>query len=239
MNELIDLYLIDAGNSRIKLGLCANGEIIEIKYFDEVSFLVKEINNLIPIAVSSVLKDEFNKNFESFENPIFWIDKSVILPFKLNYSSPEKLGIDRICNVAALSKMNKESNRLSIDIGTCIKFDFLNANNEYEGGSISPGLNLRYKALQLFTDKLPLIEISDAPKLIGSSTKFSIQSGVQNGIKAEINGLIKEYKLIYPDLRIFVTGGDAHYFDLEQKNVIFADLNLTLKGIIEIYHLNV
>ena len=98
---------------------------------------------------------------------------------------------------------------------------------------------MRFKALNLFTDKLPLIEISEKVNLIGNSTESAIQSGVQNGMNAEIIGLILEYKAKYTDLNVFDTGGDAHYFDLAQKNVIFADENLTLKGILEIYLLNV
>jgi type III pantothenate kinase len=185
------------------------------------------------------LNSDFEQDFKKYENPIFWINHKVKLPFKIKYLSPTTLGIDRICNVAAISKTNQSTNRLIIDIGTCIKFDFLNDKNEYEGGSISPGLKLRYKALNLFTDKLPLIETSDKVNLIGNSTESSIQSGVQNGIESEINGLISKYREKYNDLSIYITGGDAHYFDLVQKNGIFADEILTLKGILEIYLLNV
>ena len=238
MSSLIDLYLIDAGNSRLKIGSCMNGKIIKLKHVDNFKSLQKEFKQNIPIAVSSVLNFDFKSHIEELKNPIFWINNLVILPFKINYLNPETLGIDRICNVAAISKTNEFKPRLSIDIGTCIKFDFLNAKNEYEGGSISPGLILRYKALNLYTDKLPLIAASLNPKIIGKSTETSIQSGVQNGMKAEIMGLINVYKDKYPNLIIYITGGDAHYFELEQKNGIFAVENLTLKGIIEIYYLN-
>ena len=238
MNNLIDLYVIDAGNSRIKLGSCSKCNIINIQYFNDISLLLKKIARNIPIAVSSVLNSEFKNTIETAKNPIFWINHQVKLPFKINYLNPETLGVDRICNVAALSKINTLSNRLSIDIGTCIKFDFLNAKNEYEGGSISPGLSLRFKALNLYTDKLPFIEPSTDLNLIGNTTKSSIQSGVQNGILNEIIGLITCYQEKHDDLRIFITGGDVNYFDLGQKKGIFADENLTLKGIIEIYKLN-
>ena len=239
MNSKIDLYLIDAGNSSIKLGVCVKGEIVSLSSFNSLALLKKELEPNIPIALSSVLNSNFKEDFKNVQNPVFWVSHQVKLPFKINYLSPSTLGIDRICNVAAISKINPFTPRLVIDIGTCIKFDFLNAKNEYEGGSISPGLLLRFKALNLFTDKLPLIEISEKVNLIGNSTESAIQSGVQNGMNAEIIGLILEYKAKYTDLNVFVTGGDAHYFDLAQKNVIFADENLTLKGILEIYLLNV
>ena len=239
MNSKIDLYIIDAGNSLIKLGVCIKGEIVSLSSFNSLALLKQELEPNIPIALSSVLNSNFKEDFTNVLNPVFWVSHQVKLPFKINYLTPSTLGIDRICNVAAISKINPFSPRLVIDIGSCIKFDFLNAKNEYEGGSISPGLLLRFKALNLFTDKLPLIEISDKVNLIGNSTESAIQSGVQNGMNAEIIGLILEYKAKYTDLNVFVTGGDAHYFDLAQKNVIFADENLTLKGILEIYLLNV
>ena len=239
MNSKIDLYIIDAGNSRIKLGVCKKGEIVSLSSFNSLALLKKELEPNIPIALSSVLNSNFKEDFTKVLNPIFWVSHQVKLPFKINYLSPSTLGIDRICNVAAISKINPFTPRLVIDIGTCIKFDFLNAENEYEGGSISPGLLLRFKALNLFTNNLPLYEASNEVSLIGNSTESAIQSGVQNGMNAEIIGLILEYKAKYTDLNVFVTGGDAHYFDLAQKNVIFADENLTLKGILEIYLLNV
>lgn len=238
MNDLIDLYIIDAGNSRVKFGKCKNGELINLKYLNDVTLLRKQIKENIPIAVSSVLNSQFKKQIEELNNPIFWINHKLKLPFKINYSSPNSLGIDRICNVAAMSKFKNFSPRLAIDIGTCVKFDFLNSKNEYEGGSISPGLNLRFKALNLFTQKLPLTAAVLHPNLIGNSSETSIQSGVINGMQSEINGLIKAYKEKFSDLSIFITGGDAHYFELEQKNSIFAENFLTLKGIIQIYHLN-
>ena len=239
MNVQIDLYLIDAGNSLIKLGVYKKGQVILVNYFIDLSSLIQQLDPNAPIAISSVLNSNFKEDFTNVLNPVFWVSHQVKLPFKINYLTPSTLGIDRICNVAAISKINPFTPRLVIDIGTCIKFDFLNAKNEYEGGSISPGLLLRFKALNLFTDKLPLIETSDKVNLIGNSTESAIQSGVQNGMNAEIIGLILEYKVKYTDLNVFVTGGDAHYFDLAQKNVIFADENLTLKGILEIYLLNV
>jgi len=239
MNSKIDLYIIDAGNSRIKLGVCKKGEIVSLSSFNSLALLKKELEPNIPIALSSVLNSNFKEDFTKVLNPIFWVSHQVKLPFKINYLSPSTLGIDRICNVAAISKLNPFTPRLVIDIGTCIKFDFLNAENEYEGGSISPGLLLRFKALNLFTNNLLLYEASNEVSLIGNSTESAIQSGVQNGMKSEIIGLILEYKAKYTDLNVFVTGGDAHYFDLAQKNVIFADENLTLKGILEIYLLNV
>jgi type III pantothenate kinase len=137
-----------------------------------------------------------------------------------------------------LSKKEGRGAKLSIDIGTCIKFDFLSGDNHYLGGSISPGLKMRFLALHQQTANLPLIETNKNPLLIGQTTAESIQSGVQNGIIAEIFGMIGQYEDQFPDLTVYFTGGDLQNFDFPQKNNIFVDENLTIKGISEIYQLN-
>ena len=106
------------------------------------------------------------------------------------------------------------------------------------GGSIAPGIDLRYKSLNDYTGKLPLISNKLNTQLVGNDTKSSIHSGVINGINAEINGLIEMYSEQFSGLTFFMTGGDARYFDIDSKNDIFADENLTLIGLYEIYQQN-
>ena len=125
-----------------------------------------------------------------------------------------------------------------MDFGTCIKFDFINKKNEYLGGSIAPGLKMRFRSLSQQTANLPLIQPGDLVKLIGQTTSESIQSGVQNGIIREVIGMIEQYEQQFPDLKVYFTGGDLQNFDFPQKNNIFVDENLTIIGISEIYKLN-
>lgn len=160
------------------------------------------------------------------------------LPFKMDYLTPETLGIDRLCNMAAVSSRNPTKAKLVVDLGTCIKFDFMSSMRTYEGGSISPGLEMRAKSLQTFTAKLPMIPVLSSAPLIGKNTKESIESGVFNGWKAEISQLIQLYQTKFPELDVYLTGGDARYFDFEQKSNIFVLEHLTLEGILEIYRLN-
>jgi type III pantothenate kinase len=165
-----------------------------------------------------------------------FIDQDTTMPFTNYYTSPKTVGMDRLCNAAAVIEKNSASPKLVIDIGTCIKFDFIDEKNVYHGGSIAPGLRLRFNSLHQDTGRLPLLNATHEPiSLIGNSTAESILSGVQNGIQHEINGMIESYLTQYPDLTIFVTGGDHGYFDFDRKNVIFVDENLTLKGIYAIY----
>jgi type III pantothenate kinase len=238
MRDETTAYLLDAGNTHVKLGSVNNGVISTVKRFDLNSFPWQELNGNIPIVISSVLADEWKKPMEDFFQNKNYINARMNLPFQLNYLTPETLGIDRLCNMAAVANRNPRKAKLVVDLGTCIKCDFMNEGQVHEGGSISPGLNMRAKSLETFTAKLPLIPLNSSAELIGKNTQESIESGVYNGWKAEITQMIQLYQTKFPDLDVYLTGGDARYFDFEQKSNIFVLEHLTLEGILEIYRLN-
>ena len=121
---------------------------------------------------------------------------------------------------------------------TCIKFDFISSDAVYEGGSIAPGIYLRYKSLNDYTSNLPLLNDTKQTSLIGHNTSNSIISGVLNGMNAEIIGMINRYNEKFGSIDIYLTGGDIRYFDIPQKNNIFAVENLTILGAVEIFKLN-
>lgn len=233
-----NVYLLDAGNTHVKLCEVKNGQLSEIKRFVMSEFPWPGINSNIPIVVSSVLEQEWRVQLEAFFSKVSYIHSGLKLPFKMAYHTPETLGIDRLCNMAGAANKEPQQPKLVIDLGTCIKFDFLDVEQRYQGGSISPGLSMRAKALHSFTAKLPLIPINENAKLIGSSTKESIESGVFIGWKAEIKQFIETYQQLYPSIVVYITGGDARHFDFDQKSNIFAIEHLTLEGILEIYRLN-
>jgi type III pantothenate kinase len=232
------IQVLDAGNTRLKLAVFENNTLLSVQYFEDRLALLNFIAKNEKIVLSSVIDASFLEDLKKKTSSIFKIHSNLTLPFGMKYSTPATLGIDRLCNIAALNLLKSTGNRLCVDIGTCIKFDFLDEHQNYLGGAISPGLRLRFKALNSFTAKLPLLEPTPTIDLIGDSTNSAIRSGVQNGMQAEINGIIDRYQQEYQDLTIFITGGDAHCFDFEQKSNIFADENLTLKGIFELYKLN-
>jgi type III pantothenate kinase len=233
--------IVDAGNTRVKIGVFENEELRSSHSFskyqekDFKSFLNSE--DFFVIFVSSVLSEEENQLWFD-TTKVEFLKSNAELPIKIKYSTPETLGQDRLINVVAAWNENPNQNSLVIDIGTCLKFDLVNDKGEYLGGSISPGMQLRFKSLNDYTGKLPLVNSQENPSLIGDSTQNSILSGVQNGIKSEINDLIRRYTTDFEDLTVFVTGGDVKYFDFPQKSNIFALENLTLKGLFYIYKLN-
>lgn len=226
--------VVDAGNTRIKVAVYNNEELAEIHLFssDELqklkSFLLD--NRFHEAILSSVRsKKETQWLLQLMQGAKLFKNISP-LPVQVNYETPETLGADRLANAIA-AYVKSQSNCLVIDVGTCIKFDLVDAKGVYQGGSISPGIRLRYQAMHEFTAGLPLINIIDPAKLIGKSTVECMHSGVMRGIQSEITQFIQEYKTIYQDLKIFVTGGDAQYFDFGAKNNIFVDENLTLTGL--------
>ena len=229
---------LDFGNTDIKVAVFEQTELTTVKRFSSELELFEYLPFDTPLAVSSVRNKSIESNLKSHFKNLTIVNSTCKLPFNNLYATPETLGIDRLCNAAALSAKSVEGHKLAVDLGTCIKFDFLNADNHYLGGSISPGLQMRFKALNQQTANLPLIEQIQSAKLIGQTTSESIQSGVQNGIIAEVFGMIAQYENQFPNLTVYFTGGDLQNFDFPQKNNIFVDENLTLIGISEIYKLN-
>ena len=120
---------------------------------------------------------------------------------------------------------------LIIDAGTCITYDFINTNNEYLGGAISPGIRLRYRTLNNLTANLPLLDTQLPQDIIGNSTQNSIHSGVVFGVLKEIDGVIDEYVKKYSDLTVILTGGDTKFLSNQLKNSIFANSNFLLEGL--------
>lgn len=232
-----EVYIIDIGNTRAKIALFENQNLKWTKSVSNQRDLLATINKDIPIAISNVSNSIWLDELKSSLSQIHEIDRKGMLPFSSNYETPDSLGIDRICNMAALCNSDDiGKNRLVIDIGTCIKFDLLNSNNTYKGGSISPGIQLRYNALNDYTEALPRLQHNDSNfTLTGNSTESSIRCGVMGSIQAELKCRLQEFNNSYHNLQVFITGGDAHYFDLGQKNNIFVDENLTLKGIYALY----
>jgi len=239
---------IDIGNSFTKCAIFEKQKLVKVFVFDELN--LKNIKNILAknkkiksVILSSVVKHskEINK-FLSVHFNFTELTYQTFLPIKNLYQTKETLGNDRIAAAVAANAMFPNKNVLIIDIGTCIKYDFVNNKNEYLGGGISPGLLMRFKALNNFTDKLPLHTPDPSQRgeirLIGNTTEASIRSGVQNGMLAEIIGIIGEYENKFKNLKIILAGGDTDFFERKIKKTIFADPHLVLKGLNLILNFN-
>lgn len=233
---------IDIGNTQIKIGLFDKNGLKEV-FAPGIG--VEEILANKKIKHSIISKTGVNDEVE------YWLKEKKIktmvlssqlkLPLEILYKTPETLGADRIAGSVAASALFEGKNVLKIDFGTCITYDFVNNKHQYLGGAISPGLIMRFKALHNYTAKLPLVDPMQYLnyELTGSDTATSILSGVVNGIKEEVAGIIKEYNLRFGNLQVVGTGGDAGFFVTLLKNEIFARPYLVLEGLNHILNYNI
>ena len=236
---------VDIGNTKIKYAIFSEKEIVEFQILEKVGKAdFAKITKDFPIKrtiVSSVLKHapEF-LNYLKERTNFFEYTAETPTPLKNLYATINTLGSDRLTAAVGAWVENKNEDLLVIDFGTCIKYNFISAKAEFLGGGISPGLLMRFKSLNQFTDRLPIVDFEeDYEKLIGSSTRESILSGVIIGLVAEVDGIINKYKEQYPELKCVITGGDARFFEKRLKNSIFVDQFLVLKGLNEILNFNV
>lgn len=240
---------IDVGNTLTKVALFQNSDLKELRTFENFKLTnLKQMlrglegkGNKVTYSIISSVK-EYDSEIKKFlSKNYYFIELSSIisLPVTIRYKTPETLGNDRIAGVCGASATFPEENVLVIDAGTCVTYDFIDKEKNYFGGAISPGIDIRFKALNTFTGNLPLVNRADNFDLIGSSTTGSIRSGVLNGLLAEVEGIIRHYVDRFGQLKIIFTGGDTIFFDKRLKNDIFALPNLVLIGLNEILDFNI
>ena len=238
--------VVDIGNSLIKSTVFTDNTIMEVRHSatgdsTAIKILLKDYPNISYCILSETGKSDFLlKKFLKDHLPYFLeLEEMTPLPLVNLYETKETLGKDRIAGAVGANEQFPGTSVLIIDAGTAITFDFVNDKNQYLGGSISPGLTMRYQSLNEFTDKLPLLSSVDAGfKNPASHTNEAIHSGVISGILHEIVGVINDYKGLYPTLKVVLTGGDALFFEKRLKSSIFVDLNLIAKGLNKILKFN-
>ncbi len=235
--------IIDFGNAFVKIAVFQGLDLI---FQETVEILtVQRLQELecsyhFKSAIISSVSEVPAMVRDFLEEPLRFVELSdrTNVPIVNRYATPETLGKDRLSVVVAAASMFPELNCLVIDAGTCITYDIIDQDKNYLGGSISPGMQLRFKSLNTFTSRLPLVRHRNFDGLTGSTTEESIQSGIINGIASEIDGIIERYKVHFPDLKVLVTGGDMNFFAKKLKSNIFAVPNLVLIGLNEILNYN-
>jgi type III pantothenate kinase len=228
---------IDEGNTITKLALFEGDDLVLKENNVSVERVLELASNCDRLIVSSVKKDsEYGALAE--KKDVLVLNSTTPIPVSNCYKTPNTLGNDRIALVVGATVHYSGHNVLVIDAGTCITYDFINAEQEYLGGSISPGIRMRYSALHQYTSQLPMLKTEEKAALIGGDTEESIHSGVINGVLAEIDGVIQRYIEQYPDVKVVVTGGNVKLFDKGLKNTIFASPNLLMEGLNKILNYN-
>ncbi len=233
--------IIDEGNTSVKIGCFVKKQLVEY-------FLVKNTKEVLAILAlkqyerliySSVRQDYKNHPFDKQKTLL--LDYNTPLPIVINYDTPITLGVDRIAGACSVYFLKSTKNVLVIDMGSCITFDLL-CENTFMGGIISPGMQMRIDTMPLFTGKLPIIKVDKTEEkieLLGKTTESCMKSGVINGIIGEINHTIARFEDEYQVSEIFLTGGDAKFFDKKLKTSTFVSQNLVLEGLYRILEYNV
>lgn len=234
---------IDIGNTRAKAAVF-NGNNLVHEQALENGDLERIIREYTPqhAVLSSVGKiaEEISAVLGSMQVPLLMVTYQTPFPFRIEYDTPETLGMDRVAGVAAAQFLFPSTHCLVIDAGTCITYDFIAADGVYKGGAISPGLSMRLKAMHEFTQKLPQPALGLPADFEGKSTVQSLLSGAVAGTVDEINGRIGRYMQRYGTLQVLLCGGDASLLAEQLKNNIFAAPSLVMTGLNQIlsFHVN-
>lgn len=232
----MNLLSIDIGNTNSKAAVYSEGRELAFSFGQELNLNYleewKSRYNIRHAAISAVADDErlplayLERHFELYKP-----NAASSLPFRVFYRTPQTLGTDRLACMAAAHALYPGRNVLVLQCGTCLTVDLLTADAVYQGGSIAPGLYMRFKALNAFTSRLPMLAPEAGVPLVGQTTETAIQAGVLHGFLSECEGLIRKYNAEYEDIIVILTGGDAELLQDKIKMTTFAFPNLVLYGL--------
>ena len=234
---------LDFGNTRLKCAVFINRDLQEVIVLPDdkegsIKGLIHTYHPDRSILSSVIDHDPVVEKILLQETRFHKLDHHSRLPVTTPVGKPETIGADRLALVVAAVDLFPDKNNLVIGLGTCITYNFINRRHEFLGGSISPGMEMRFKSMQAFTAKLPLVEKDWNFPLIGYDTKTNMLSGVILGMAKEIDGIIDAYEEKYSNFNVLLTGGDASYFVCHLKKEIFADSHLIFKGLYAISEFN-
>lgn len=221
--------VIDIGNTAFKVATFDNQYRVDKKVFLKESEIIRYLKTVNYDHV--IVSDVRGENHQWLPSDSMILSHTLQFPFINQYKSKTTLGTDRLAGVSGAVSLYPNRNVLIIDMGTCITYDLLTKDAKYQGGGISPGIRMKFKALNNFTGKLPLVEEFEDVKLVGQSTIECIQSGVLMGTLGEIESIISKYGQLYENLVVLMTGGDTKYFETKIKAPIFVNPDLVLVGL--------
>ncbi len=233
----------DFGNTRLKAAIFIKKELVEVRILEngtpqEMESLLNEFHPEKTILSSVIHHDQSIEAILAQRSKFHLLGPTTQINFTTPVGKPETIGADRLAMVAAAVDQFPNEHNLIISLGTCITYNFVNNEAAFLGGSISPGMSMRFKAMHEQTALLPLIEPSNDFTLVGYDTKTNLLSGVILGMAAEIDGIISAYEDKYAKFNVLLTGGDICYFVPHLKKRIFAEQNLIFKGLYAICEKN-
>lgn len=222
--------VVDIGNSSSKVGIFEKDHLLRKEVFTAAEAMHAFVSSVEVehAIVGSVTGETFSP---PVKGKLIHLNAQTALPITNGYRTPKTLGVDRLAAACGAWAMFPGEASLVIDAGTCINMEYISADGTYGGGSISPGVRMRFEAMHTLTARLPLAQPVEAPSLTGNDTISSLQSGVMVGILMEMQGAIGRYQEFNPGLRVILCGGDSHFFENHLKPPIFVAPDLVLMGL--------
>lgn len=236
--------VVDWGNSSLKAGWFEGDTLVRTTRYDTPDVLLAELVNqsVAHVLVSSTSRpaDEIRRGFTGLQRNFMVLDSQTALPIRKAYDTPHTLGADRVAAAVGAVALYPGQDCLVLDLGTCLTADLIDHDAVFQGGLISPGLRMRFRAMHEQTARLPLVEAPSAwPGLTAKNTQAAMQSGVVNGLTFELNGIVDAYRTERPEIVVLLCGGDGPAFESRLKPPIFAVPNLVLIGLNRILRYNV
>lgn len=234
---------LDFGNTRKKAAVFHDDELKEVIALPDDSTetilsLIKKFQPVKSILSSVVEHNPAIEEILSANTKFHKLNHLTKVDFTTPVGKPETIGADRLALTAAAVHFYPGKNNFVIGLGSCITYNFINKYHEFVGGAISPGLEMRLKALNYYTAKLPVVAANANVPLIGYDTDTNILSGVVLGMAKEIDGFIDAYRERFRNFNVLLTGGDIVYLASHLKSKIFADPDLIFKGLYAISEVN-
>ncbi|MBN8821193.1 MULTISPECIES: type III pantothenate kinase [unclassified Spirosoma] len=236
--------VVDWGNSSLKTGWFDGETLVKTARYNTPDALLAEFVHqpVAHVLVSSTSRpaDEIRTGFMGLQRKFIVLDSQTALPIRKAYDTPHTLGADRVAAAVGAFALYPGCACLVLDLGTCLTADLIDQDAVFQGGLISPGLRMRFRAMHEQTARLPLVEAPVAwPALTAKNTQAAMQSGVVNGLMFELNGIIAAYRAERPEIVVLLCGGDGPAFESRLKPPIFAVPNLVLIGLNRILRYNV
>ena len=233
----------DFGNTRLKAAIFNDNqlqtlEVLKSNTPEAIQAILEAYQPSKTLLSSVIHHDKSIERLLSDYGPFHLLGPQTKLNFTTPVGKPETIGADRLGLIAAAVDLFPGEHNLVISLGSCITYNFVNNRGQFLGGSISPGMQMRFKSMNDLTALLPLIEPAPSFGLVGYDTKTNLLSGVVLGMAAEIDGIIGAYEAKYSKFNALLTGGDLSYFVPHLKRRIFADQNLIYKGLYAISEKN-
>jgi type III pantothenate kinase len=233
----------DFGNTRLKVAIFSGRELQKVVVLDNddpetIQRLVEAYRPEKTILSSVIDHNVETEKYLAAATKFHKLDHHSKIPITTPVGKPSTIGADRLALVVAAIDLFPGKNNLVIGLGSAITYNFINKYAEFMGGGISPGMEMRFKSLNQFTARLPLVTAEWHFPLVGYDTKTNILSGVILGMASEIDGMIEAYEEKYDNFNVLLSGGDAAHFSHLLKKKIFADPDLIYKGLYAISEFN-